>query len=247
MTWTLFSTVATAVPARTLRGYGLVLAGAYAPAIVAVALTAWTDGTEGVRTLLRPILKVEVPARYYVFAILYIVVVKLAVAALVRAFVGSWPRFDASAVAIAPFAIAVSTPFQAGEEIGWRGYALPRLAARMGFARAGLVLGVIWAFWHLPQFYIADGDTYHQSFPVWAAQVVAISVAFAWLYVRSGGSLLLVMLLHASLNNAKDIVPSGAAVPPGVFSLHASPVSWLGLLVLWLCAGYFLTGFARSG
>jgi membrane protease YdiL (CAAX protease family) len=160
---------------------------------------------------------------------------------------GTWPRFDVGSLALVPFAIAVSTPFQAGEEIGWRGYALPRLATRFGFARASLLLGLVWAFWHLPQFYIADADTFHQSFPVWAAQVIAMSVAFAWLYVRTGGSLLLVMLLHASINNAKDIVPSGAAMPPGVFSVHASAVSWSALAVLWFCAGYFLTQFGSPG
>lgn len=229
-----------------MTGYALVLGGAYAPAGAALALTAWNDGTEGVRKLLRPILRVDVPARYYVFATLYIVVVKGAAAALVFAISGTWPLIDTKSLAIIPFAILVSTPFQAGEEIGWRGYALPRLAARMGFARAGLLLGLIWAFWHLPQFYIPDADTYHQSFPIWAAQLVAISVAFAWLYVRTGGSLLLTMLLHASINNAKDIVPSASAVAPGVFSLHASAVSWSALLVLWSCAGYLLAQFGLA-
>jgi membrane protease YdiL (CAAX protease family) len=246
ITWTLFITVAKAVPARTASGYVLVLIGAYAPAVVAISLTAWTNGVDGVRKLLGPLLFVDVPRRYYVFAILYIVVVKLAAAVLYRAILGVWPVFDAGSLAIAPFAIAISTPFQAGEEIGWRGYALPRLAARLGFARASLLLGVIWAFWHLPQFYIADADTFHQSFPVWAAGVVAMSVAFAWLYMRAGGSLILVMLLHASINNAKDIVPSGSEVAPGVFSLHASTVSWITLGVLGSCAGYLLTRLSSS-
>jgi membrane protease YdiL (CAAX protease family) len=76
-----------------------------------------------------------------------------------------------------PFAVAFSMPFQAGEELGWRGFALPRLAERFGAARASLVLGVIWAFWHLPQFYIQGADTLGQSFLVWAPQVVTISLA----------------------------------------------------------------------
>ena len=199
-------------------------------------LTGWKQGTAGVRALLGRILVADVPARYYVFAISYIFGTKLAAAALHRVFLGSWPPFGRESVILMPLAIAVSAPFQAGEEIGWRGYALPRLAARFGLARAGLMLGAIWAFWHLPQFYIADADSYHQPFIVWAAQVVAMSVAFAWLYARTGGSLLLVMLLHAAINNTKDIVPSGASPAPGVFSLHASPVSWFTLGLLWLWA-----------
>jgi membrane protease YdiL (CAAX protease family) len=243
ITWTLFITVATTVPVQTPLGYTLVLAGAYAPAFVALALTGWTNGAAGVAKLLKRVLIVDVPARYYLFAIFYMVAVKLTAASVHRVILGAWPQFTWGSLAIIPFAIALSTPFQAGEEIGWRGYALPRLAARFGLARASLLLGVIWAVWHVPQFYIAGADTYHQSFLVWAPQVVAMSVAFAWLYARSGGSLLLVMLLHSAINNSKDIVPSAAPVPPGVFSLHASAMSYIGLAVLWLYASCLLRYF----
>jgi hypothetical protein len=189
--------------------------------------------------LLRRIVVVDAPVRLYIVALTYIAVVKLTAAILHRLVAGTWPPFGAGLTVI-PLAIAFSTPFQAGEEIGWRGFALPRLADRFGLRIASLVLGVIWAIWHLPQFYIAGADTYHQSFPVWAAQVVAMSVAFAWLYAKSGGSLLLVMLMHSAINNSKDIVPSGAAIPPGVFSLNAPMIAWLSLVLLWISAAYFL-------
>jgi hypothetical protein len=68
----------------------------------------------------------------------------------------------------------------------------------------------------------------------------ALSVALAWTYYRSGGSLLLTMLMHSAINNTKEIVPSGVNPPPGVFSLHASLVSWLTLVILWAAAAYFL-------
>jgi membrane protease YdiL (CAAX protease family) len=207
---------------------------------VSLSLTAWKEGAAGVRSLAGRVLIADVPLRYYAFAVFYLLTAKLTAAVLHRAMLGSWPAFGRDALLMMLPAILVSTPFQAGEEIGWRGYALPRLAARFGLARASLVLGVLWAFWHLPQFYIADADSYHQSFGVWAAQVVAMSVAFAWLYARTGGSLLLVMLLHAAINNSKDVVPSAAATAPGVFSLHASAMSWLTLGALWLCAGCLL-------
>jgi membrane protease YdiL (CAAX protease family) len=191
--------------------------------------------------LLRRILIADVPVRLYVIALSYIAVVKIAAAVLHRLIAGTWPALGAGSIVLIPLSIVLSTPFQAGEEIGWRGFALPRLANRFGLRTASVVLGVIWAFWHLPQFYIAAADTYHQSFVVWALQVVAMSVAFAWLYAKSGGSLLLVMLMHAAINNSKDIVASGAAIPPGVFSLDAPLIAWLTLGLLWIAATYFLT------
>jgi uncharacterized protein len=240
VTWVLFITVAAAIPANTAPGYALVLLGVYAPGLVALALTARHSGLEGVRALLARILIANVAAKWYVFAVSYVVVVKLSAALLHRLIAGAWPAFGTDPVYVIPLAIAFSTPFQAGEEVGWRGYALPRLADRYGLPAASVVLGVIWALWHVPQFYIAGADTYHQSFIVWAFQVIAISIAMAWLYAKTGGSLLLVMLMHAAINNAKDIVPSGVPDPRGVFSLHASLVGWLALAVLWIAATWFL-------
>jgi len=247
ITWTLFITVATRVPAGTAAGQLLILGGAISPAIAAITLTGWRDGAEAVRALLRRVLIAEVPGRYYAFALLYMLAIKLTAALLHRFILGAWPGFSLDALLVAPFAIALSVPVQAGEEIGWRGYALPRLAERFGLVGASLLLGVIWAVWHVPQFYIAGADTYHQSFVVWGFQVVAMSVAFAWLYARTGGSLFLVMVLHAAVNNTKDVVPAGLSEPRGVFSLHASAISWLTLTLLWTCALYLIKKTARSG
>jgi membrane protease YdiL (CAAX protease family) len=88
-------------------------------------------------------------------------------------------------------AIVFSTPLQAGEEIGWRGFALPHLSRRLGLASASIVLGVIWASWHLPFFFIPGTDKSGQSFAVYLVTVTAVSVAMAWLFWRTNGSLLL--------------------------------------------------------
>jgi membrane protease YdiL (CAAX protease family) len=143
-------------------------------------------------------------------------------------------------------AIVVSTWVQAGEEIGWRGYALPRLAARFGLGRASIVLGVVWACWHLPLFFLRGADTYGQSFVVYLLQVIALSVAMAWLYGRTHGSLLLVMLMHAAINNTKDIVPSAVPGATNALALSPSLVAWLTVALLWLGAGYFLVRMPRA-
>jgi membrane protease YdiL (CAAX protease family) len=143
-------------------------------------------------------------------------------------------------------AIMVSMWAQAGEEIGWRGYALPRLSDRFGLAPASVLLGMIWATWHLPLFFVPASDTFGQSFPLWLLAVTALSVAMAWLYWRTGGSLLLVMLLHAAVNNTKDIVPSTAPSAANSFALRSSPVGWLTLALLWMTAAYFLVRMRKT-
>ncbi|PYP47669.1 MAG: hypothetical protein DMD42_02170 [Gemmatimonadetes bacterium] len=239
--WSCFIPVAAAgIPAYAPLGAVLLLLGTFAPSLVAVWLTARAEGDSGLRALLGGVLRWQVAAGWYLFALAYIPAIKLTVALVHRLATGAWPRFGDEPWYGILAAIAFSTPFQAGEEIGWRGYALPRLATRFGLARASVLLGFIWAAWHLPQFFIPEVDTYGQSFFVYALQVTALSVAMAWLYARTNGSLLLVMLLHAAVNNAKDIVPSALPGANSTFGLSASLVAWLTVTLLWMCAAYFL-------
>ena len=218
----------------------LYILGVFAPSLVALALTARADGRAGTLALLRRTVKWSVSARWYVFAISFMATIKLAVALLLRIATGAWPAFGQEPVYIMAIAIVFSTPVQAGEEIGWRGYALPRLAERLGLARAGIILGVIWACWHLPFFFVPGTDTSGQSFPVYLLSVTALSVAMAWLYWRTNGSLLLTMLMHAAVNNTKDIVPSAVSAATNAFSISSSLVAWLSVAILWICAAYFL-------
>src|SRR5438034_9318821 len=239
--WACFITVAAAgIPVYAPLGGVLVLLGTFAPSLVALRLTARTEGDGGVRALLGGVLRWRVATRWYVFALAYIPAIKFTVALAHRLAAGAWPRFGDEPWYAILAAISFSTPFQAGEEIGWRGYALPRLAARFGLARASILLGVIWACWHLPQFFIPEADTFGQSFFVYVLQVTGLSVPMAWLYARTNGSLLLVMLLHSAVNNAKDIVPSAVPGANGTFGLSASLVAWLTVTLLWVCAAYFL-------
>jgi membrane protease YdiL (CAAX protease family) len=218
----------------------LLLLGTFAPAIVALGVTARDEGRRRVGILLSSMIQWQVGWRWYLFAVAYMPVVKLSVALVYRLMTGVWPRFGTDPWYILVLAIIISTPVQAGEEIGWRGYALPRLAARFGFARASLLLGLIWACWHLPVFYLPGADKYGQSFPVWTLQVVALSVAVTWLYARTDGSLLLTMLMHSAVNQTVGMVPSANLTPGSPFTFRVSLVMGLTALFLWITAGYFL-------
>jgi membrane protease YdiL (CAAX protease family) len=233
-----------ATPALAALAGAVFLFGTFAPALVALALTERSDGRAATLALLRRVFAFRVRARWYVFALGYIPAVKLSVALVHRFATGEWPHFGQEEWYVMAAAIAVSTWAQAGEEIGWRGYALPRLSDHFGLASASVILGMIWACWHLPLFLVPAGDTFGQSFPLYLLQVTALSVAAAWLYWRTNGSLLLVMLLHASANNTKDMVPSVVPGATNPFALSTSLVAWLTVAVLWIAAAYFLVRMA---
>jgi CAAX protease family protein len=244
VSWTLWIASAailrlTTSPTSTLSGM-LYLTGVFAPALVALVLTAQDDGRAGTLALLSRTVKGSVDARWYVFAVGYMAAIKLVVALLLRLASGTWPALGPEPVYIMLIAIVLSTPVQAGEEIGWRGYALPRLSASLGLPGASIALGIIWACWHLPFFFLSGADKSGQSFPVYLLGVAALSVAMAWLYWRTNGSLLLTMLMHAAVNNTKDIVPSAVSSATNVLSFRSSRVAWLSVAVVWICAVYFL-------
>jgi uncharacterized protein len=246
LTWVLFISAGLMTGVSDGVRLPLLLVGSFAPSLTAVALTARRDGRAGVRELLGRLLLWRVRLRWYVFALGYLAAVKLAVAVIERVADGRWPHFGGSAWYAVIIAIVVAGIFGGplGEEVGWRGYALPRLTQRYGEAPASLVLGLVWACWHLPLFFMSGlsdfGDQFGQSFPTYVLQVVAFSVAIAWLVGNTGGSLLLAVLMHSAINQTKDIVSAKVPGAHHMWALSTSTTAWLTVALLWLGAAYFL-------
>ena len=241
ITWICF-TVAGLLPSTSPLHWPLLILGAFAPSSVAVYLTWRAEGNAGMGTLLSGLGDWRHSIRWYLFALSFMAAIKIAVALILRVTTGAWPAFGSgygiSIILTAVVAAIFGGPL--GEEIGWRGYALPRLGERFGRAKASVMLGVIWALWHLPVFFIAGMDQSGQAFPVYVLQVTALSVAIAWLYWHTNGSLLLAVLMHTAINQTKDLVPStitGAANP---WRLNTTPVAWLTVTLLWVAAAFFL-------
>ena len=113
-----------------------------------------------------------------------------------------------------------------GEEIAWRGYALPALQSRMAALPAALVLGVLESCFHLPLFLTPCTPQSRIPFAGFTVLSVALSVIFAWVFNSTRGSLLVVTLLHAGINATTNVLP----VP------DAGPGFWITLLLLALSA-----------
>jgi CAAX protease family protein len=87
-----------------------------------------------------------------------------------------------------------------GEELGWRGFALPRLLRRRGPVAASLLLGVVWAVWHAPLSWTSGAVL--EGTPVWLllVQLPACAVGYTWVFLHTGGSVLPAVALHATLS-----------------------------------------------
>lgn len=174
----------------------------------AFAITARADGRAGLRRWAGRMWRWRVDWRWYAGTLLGVPAVMLAAGAAFSH--GDVRAPSAMVVAAYPPALVlqlVTTGF--GEEPGWRDFALPRLQRRFGALRAALVLGPLWAVWHLPLFLTDWGGwpTAHWSRPVlFAVFCVAFTVVLSWVFNRTGESLPLAMLAHCSVNNVASVL-----------------------------------------
>jgi CAAX protease family protein len=170
----------------------------WAPGFAALIVAAAIGGLGGVRTLLRPLLMWRVGLGWYSVALLLPPLLVLAAIGLSVLLSGPLPQFSHTfgpQLALLPILLL----FNMGEEIGWRGFALPRLQVRQNALNASLVLGVIWGLWHAPKFFLAgQGTSALPFFLAFLVSVIAETMLITWVYNSTGGSLLLVTLFHFS-------------------------------------------------
>jgi membrane protease YdiL (CAAX protease family) len=198
---------------RMLPGWGFIYAS--------VLMTALVAGAEGVGRLLRRFLIWRVGWRWYA-ALLVIPAVDLVGIFLHAAFTRTTPAFGSarlvSLFGVSPklvlFALLtfVITAVANGEEIGWRGYALPRLQDHRHALYSAIVIGLVWALWHIPLWIRSWNPT---AYAWYTLGVLAKSVFITWIYNSTGGSLLLATLCHAVWNTMGSLLPLTATVSPG--------------------------------
>ena len=178
---------------------GLQVVGISSPAIATLVVHLYENGIEGVRSVLGGLAAWRFdrvwwgvtlalpPAFAAAYAGAYI--------ALERDFSPEPIRTVSEAGGAFVLLILLLVVLSAGEEIGWRGHLLPLLQARLSALPASLVLGAVWAVWHVPAFYGAGIGGW--AFPLRLVSFFGAAVVFTWLFSNTGGSVLAVTLLHA--------------------------------------------------
>ncbi len=225
--WTWFFWILAAawgISAQSPLGIALMIVGLLGPMLGGISFTYLTQDAEGWREYWSRIVDPKrIPARSYPIIFLFVPCL-MAIAVLLDIALNGNAVLTQIGERVSPFIAAPSTivpfllravvfgPFP--EELGWRGYVLDRLQAKWNALLSSLILGAIWALWHLPLFYIKDMNP-HYSYGAWSlwfwlfmVEVIPITVIYTWIFNSTRRSTLAAILFHflsnitAELSNA---------------------------------------------
>jgi uncharacterized protein len=183
------------------------LIGSWVPNIAAFMVIAFVlKRNGGIKKLLKGWLKWKVPAFWY------LVILSPIIIAVISTFIYKllYDIFPVSEIAYNPTSllamlIMATITGAMGEELGWRGFALPRLQLRMNALSASVLLGIIWIIWHSPLWFTGIG---FEQIPFLAYAIIGISftILVTWACNNSRGSLVVASLFHLTLNVSVNII-----------------------------------------
>lgn len=175
----------------------------WAPNIAALVLTSVRGGAEAVKDLFVRLFRWRVSPWVWIAAIAFYPALMLGVQLVGLAFGRPLATVDAwLLVAIGMFNIPALLLGPLGEELGWRGYLLPRMLQRTRPATAALVVGSIWMLWHLPAFFASGLPQSGMALPVFVIAGIALSVFVTWLFVNAKQSILIAGVIPHAIANA---------------------------------------------
>ncbi len=242
-----------------LDGFGLLpfgvprapfmIVGTFAgPALAAFVMTAVTEGRPGVRQLLQSYVQYRVGIRWYLIVIFWNPIVLLLTASAVLAvsplslLARMWPLILSVYL---PAIVEILVFAQLWEQVGWRGFALPRLQRKYGPLAASFIVGALVVLWHLPGFFIAGGiregrvdwtiPLFLQLFVLTLLPATLGSTMYTWIYNNTRGSLFIIILFHTLIDASNRVffrlIPE-AIERVIVAALVPTLVIYVGLIIL---------------
>jgi membrane protease YdiL (CAAX protease family) len=179
--------------------------GLFGPALAAMIMAAVTGGKVGLKALLSRVVRWRIALPWYLIALGLPTVLSLATAGLAYVLgapkllqVGTLTIFD-----IILFVLVV------GEELGWRGYALPLLLDKRSPVTASVILGVVWGLWHLPTFLVPGTPQYGLPLTAFVLLTIEYSILMTWVFLHTLGSVLIATLFHGAINLSQGLFLGG--------------------------------------
>lgn len=213
----------------------------YAPAAAAIATALLIGGRLELQHLLSGLDSWRIGSNWYGVILLGPLALGLFVATVNLALGGSWgsglPLVFSEPIPIILLLLVILTLTDGlGEELGWRGFALPRMLERTNAVAASLVLGIIWALWHIPLIG-TDGSALEGTY-LWVliARLPATSILYTWVFQHTKGSVVAAAIFHGALNLFSVAPPTpGDPLTPSVITLVSH---WVIAFLLVIFAGW---------
>jgi membrane protease YdiL (CAAX protease family) len=180
-----------------------IIIGGMAPSLVGLILILEEQGISGTKSLLGRLFQWKVNIRWYIF-VLCIPAVIISTSIIINSIFANVPINISTIgdwrIILITFIVTLFIGGPIGEELGWRGYALPKMGETRKPLLASLIVGLGWGLWHLPLFWI-NGSLQADIPVIWfIVSILAESVLYTWIYTSTGGNLFLMVLFHTSIN-----------------------------------------------
>jgi membrane protease YdiL (CAAX protease family) len=232
------------IPVSTTQVAVLGLAMLLGPSVASILLTCLASGRAGFRELLSRMFKWRVGARWYLVALL---IAPLSTAAVLFALSLLSPEFfpgiftTGDKMSLLVMGIVAGLMVGIFEELGWTGFAIPRMRLRYGVLTTGIIVGLVWGMWHFILFWERGSFSGALALSLLLARLFAwlpaYRVLMVWVYDRTG-SLLVAMLMHVSLVASTVIIEpvlTGGALL--TYILVRAAVLWIVVVVVALANG----------
>ena len=187
------------------------LVAAFSASLAGVILTAIASGKAGLREMFRRLLIWRAGVGWWAFAVFALGLMYLGGILLAAIFTGSALEIPLAQPLYMFFPLLIMQFFTdsgLGEELGWRGFLLPRMQARYNALVSSLIVGTLWGLWHLPLFMVEGMPPYYNMAQKWGVVpsllgltlfiTIPWAILFTWLYNNTKGSLLLAFVFHSS-------------------------------------------------
>lgn len=174
----------------------LFIIGGFVPSILGIILTSIFEGKVGIRKRFLSAINIKIGFSSFVIIIVYVIVLGLLQLILYATLGG---RFDYSQfIKQLPTALPLIIAGPLSEEFGWRGFLQKRVNENLPATSGSIIIGIVWALWHLPLFYMIGTSQHEFNIPFLPFMISIISSTFVYtyIYIKSNGSLFAAILLH---------------------------------------------------
>jgi uncharacterized protein len=210
----------------------------FSPSISALIIAGIIGGLTEIKRLLAGFTRWNVGFRWYFWAA-FLILGPLAITLIYKALGNTGPGLTPGETIPTMLGTIVFQFFSGplAEEMGWRGFALPRLQAKYSALVSSLILGVIWTCWHIPFFFVTGATQMNIPFPIYLVLVTTIAFYITWLYNNTRGSLIITVLAHFCYNLIAFLTGVLGLMPAMLFYMIAG-----SLLALMTVAAVVVSG-----